>query len=399
MTISYSFSHLANTIKRSVMRDLIALANQPDIISFAGGLPAADHLPHEQVHACMEAVLTRDGAKALQYGPPYLPLREWIADYMRRRGVASAVENIFITNGAQQGLELIARLLLDDGEPAVLEALTFTGIGQAMNAHGADVRTAPVDLETGVEVEALAEALARAPRPRVGVVIPDFHNPLGVRLPRESRMRIAELAAQHGVPIVEDDPYSPLRYEGEALPPIKSFDEAGAILYLGSFSKMLAPAMRLGWIVAPAEVLSKLTVLRESIDLESSQLLQRVATEFLTQGHLEPHLQALNAANLERRNAMFAALDRELGGVAEWTTPQGGLFVWVTLPERVDTGALLRAAFEHKVAYIPGANFSPNGPGPANTLRLNYSNSTPERIHEGIRRLAEVINAHLAGFG
>ncbi len=403
MTIPYPLSHLANTLKRSVMRDLIALANQPDIISFASGLPAADHLPHEQIRACLDGVLTRDGPKALQYGPPYLPLREWIAEHMHGRGVACEVEEVFITNGAQQGLELIARLLLDDGAPAVLEALTFTGIGQAMNAHGASVRTAPVDLETGVDTDALAQALARAPRPRLGVVIPDFHNPLGVRLTRDKRMRIAELAVRHGVPIVEDDPYSLLRYEGEALPPIKSFDEAGAILYLGSFTKMLAPAMRLGWIVAPAEVVSKLTVLRESIDLESSQLLQRVATEFLTRGYLEPHLRSLNAANLERRNALFAALDRELGGVAEWTTPQGGLFVWVTLPERVDTSAMLHSAFQHKVAYIPGANFSPDpagrsingGPGPANTLRLNYSNSTPERIHEGVRRLAGVIREHL----
>ncbi|MGH2523315.1 MAG: PLP-dependent aminotransferase family protein, partial [Anaerolineales bacterium] len=395
----YPLSRLAATIKRSVMRDLIALANSLDVISFAGGLPAADHLPHEQVRACLDAVLAREGARALQYGPPYLPLREWIAGYMQQRGVACSVENIFITNGAQQGLELIAKLLLDPGEPAALESLTFTGIGQAMSGHGAAVRSLPMDLETGVDVDALEAALAREPRPRLGVVIPDFHNPLGVTLPREKRIRIAGLAARYRVPIVEDDPYSLLRYEGEMLPPIKAFDEAGMILYLGSFSKMLAPAMRLGWLVAPAEVASKLTVLRESIDLESSQLLQRTATEFLTRGYLEPHLAELNAANRERRDALFAALDRELGGLAEWTVPQGGLFVWVTLPAHLDTGTFFQTALARKVAYIPGANFSPDsaersvngGPGPANTLRLNYSNCTPERIQEGISRLAAVI--------
>jgi len=196
------------------------------------------------------------------------------------------------------------------------------------------------------------------------------------------------------VPIVEDDPYSLLRYAGELLPPIKAFDKAGAVLYVGSFSKMIAPAMRLGWIVAPLEVLPRLTVLREAIDLESSQLLQRTVTEFLTRGYLEPHLAGLNAANLARRDAMLAALDRELGGAANWTTPEGGLFVWVTLPDGVDTAELFQVALSRQVAYIPGVHFSADG-GFANALRLNYSNAAPEKIHEGVRRLAGVIKERL----
>ena len=388
---SYSFSRLSQTLRRSVMRDLIALASAPDIISFAGGLPAADHLPTAHVQVCVEAVLARDGARALQYGPPFMPLREWLADYMSRRGVNCAADHIFITSGAQQALELVARLFLEAGAPVALEALTFTGIAQAMSAHSAEIKTVPVSLTEGVDVDALAATFAQTPRPRLAVVIPSFHNPLGVTVPAARRPCLAELAARYGVPLIEDDPYSPLRYEGESLPPIKAYDEAGMVLYIGSFSKMLAPAMRLGWIVAPPEMVARLTVLREAIDLESSQLLQRTAHEFLMRGFLEPHLAALNAANRERRDAIFAALECELGNLAQWTEPQGGLFVWVTLPQGMDTDAIFPRALENKVAYIPGAHFAPAGSGPANALRLNYSNATPERIREGVRRLAKSI--------
>jgi 2-aminoadipate transaminase len=373
------------------MRDLIALANRPEIISFAGGLPAADHLPLDELKVSLEAVLARDGSRALQYGPQYAPLRDWIAFHMRARGVPCVVENVFITNGAQQALEILGRLLLDPGQPAVVEALTFTGIGQVMTAHGAALRPARFDLESGVDPAAFEAALRGDGAPaRVGTFIPDFHNPTGVSLPLDQRHCLADIAARTGVPLIEDDPYSLLRYEGETLPPVKAFDEAGLVLYVSSFSKVIAPAMRLGWIVAPAEIVTKLAVLRESIDLESSQLLQRTVHEFVTRGCLDPHLAALNAANRERRDAMLTALQPELSSLATWVAPQGGLFLWVTLPPEVDTAALLSRAFKQQVAYIPGVHFSAEG-AYGNTLRLNYSNSTPERIAEGIRRLASVI--------
>jgi 2-aminoadipate transaminase len=393
-TADYALSRAATYIKRSVMRDLIALAGRPDIISFAGGLPAADCLPLEPLRACLETVLARDGSRALQYGPAYMPLREWIAGYMRSRGVTCSAEEVFITSGAQQALEILARLLVDEGQPAVVEALTFTGIGQVMQAHGASLRAAAFDLQTGVEVESFEAALnGAAGRARVGVVIPDFHNPAGACLPLDKRPQLALAAARTGVPLIEDDPYSLLRYAGEMQPPIKAYDEAGRVLYVSSFSKLIAPAMRLGWIVAPAVLMDRLRVLRESIDLESSQLLQRTVTEFLAGGHLEAHLRRLNGANLARRNAMLAALERELGGVAEWTVPEGGLFLWVTLPEHVDSAGLFETALAHQVAYIPGVHFSAEGRY-GNALRLNYSNNTPERIEEGVRRLAEVVKGN-----
>lgn len=395
--LTYPLSYVATHLQRSVMRDLIALANQPEIISFAGGLPAADHLPVAEIQTCVDAVLTRDGARALQYGPAYAPLREWIVGHMQGRGVACTFENVFITNGAQQALALLGRLLLDPGAPAVVEALTFTGIVQVMQAHGAALRPAAFDLNTGVDPDAFEAALTRPSSvgvaggaARLGVVIPDFHNPVGVSLPVAARRQLAQAAARTGVPLIEDDPYALLRYAGQALPPLKAFDEADRIFYVSSFSKTIAPAMRLGWIIAPAPMVARLSVLRESIDLESSQLLQRTVTEFLARGCLAAHLEALNTANRQRRDALLAALEREFGGWAEWTVPEGGLFLWLTLPPEVDTAARLAAAFERQVAYIPGVNFSAEGRY-TNALRLNYSNNLPARLDEGVRRLAAVL--------
>ena len=388
--IPYRLSRASSGLKRSVMRDLLGLAVSPDLISFAGGLPAADCLPLDQFRACVDDVLRRDGARALQYSPPLQSLRDWLAAYMRSRGVECTADSIFITNGAQQGLAILARLFLDPGDAAVIEEVTFTGVRQVVDAQGASIVTIPTDLATGADVDALEAAFTRSPKPRLAILITDFHNPLGVSLSADKREQIAALAAKHAVPIVEDDPYSALRYAGAALPPIKAFDSAGAIIYVGSFSKMLAPAVRLGWLVAPAALLPRITVLRESFDLESSSLMQRAVFEFLSRGYLEPHLARLNAANRERQAAMQAALREHLGDIAHWTQPEGGLFVWVTLPDGVDTWATFEAAVARQVAYIPGAAFAVNG-GQRNTLRLNYSNVKPEAIEEGVRRLAEVV--------
>lgn len=379
------FSQEASHLKRSVMRELIQLIADPSIISLAGGLPADEFLPVDELRACMDAVLTRDGGATLQYKPAYMSLREWIADYMRGRGVDCTPEQVFITNGNQQGLTILSRLFVDPGAPVVTEAITFTGIQQVTAGRGADVIRVPTDLETGVKIDALEAAFAHSPR--LTVLIPDFHNPLGVTMTAEKRQHVADLAEKYGVPVVEDDPYSALRFEGDTLPPIKAYDTAGMVFYLGSFSKMLAPALRLGWLIAPAELLARLTPLREAIDLETSTLIQRTAAEFLSRGLLKPHLQRLNTANRERRDALLDALNRHFGESAHWTTPQGGLFVWMTLPKGIDTWAVFEQAIAQKVAYIPGKAFG----GAPNTLRLNFSKVAPKDIHEGVERLARVL--------
>ncbi|HEX2619484.1 MAG TPA: PLP-dependent aminotransferase family protein, partial [Phototrophicaceae bacterium] len=232
-------------------------------------------------------------------------------------------------------------------------------------------------------------------RPRLAVIIPDFHNPLGVSLTIEKRQRIAQLAGAYGVPVVEDDPYSALRFDGEMLKPIKAYDDSGYVFYLGSFSKMLAPGLRLGWMVAPTDLLPRLITIRESIDLESSALTQRAVFELLSQGGLEPHLKRLNAENGIRCQTMLNALDEHFGDFSHWTQPEGGLFVWLTLPENIDAWELLPKAIEqHKVAFIPGGAFAVEG-GHRNTMRLNFSAVQSDVIQEGIARLAMLVRSKL----
>ena len=388
LALSAETAHL----KRSVMRELLAVAVDPDILSMAGGLPAADLLPLKPIAAALASVLERDGPRALQYSPMDAGLSQWVAGYMTQRGVACGPEQVFITNGAQQGLAILSRMLLDPGSPAVIEAVTFTGVQQVTVGRGAEVRCVPTDLETGVEVEALESAFRQAPRPRLAVLIPDFHNPLGVSISLEKRKAVAQLSERYGVPIIEDDPYSALRFAGESLPPIKSFDRAGLVFYLGSFSKTIAPALRMGWLIGPQELIPRITVVRESMDLETSTLLQRAVASFLKAGELESHLTRMAQAHRERSGALLGALEQELGDLASWTRPQGGLFVWVTLPPNVDAWELFPRALERKVAYIPGRAFSVEG-GHRNTLRLNFSNLRPAQIHEAVGRLAQVIRA------
>src|SRR5258708_24963646 len=329
----------------------------------------------------------------MQYSPPFLPLREWIAADMTRRGLRCQPEQVFITNGAQQGIGILSRLLLDPGMPAVIEQVTFTGIQQVTAGRGAEVRTVPTDLNTGVDMDALEAAFAQTPRPRLAIIIPDFHNPLGVSLTAAKRQKIAELAARYSVPVIEDDPYSSLRFNGETLPPINAYDEAGMTFYVGSFSKIIAPGLRLGWIVAPLELIPQITVLRESLDLESSILTQKAVYEFLWQGYLDGHIETFNRANQERMETMVDALDEHLGEIATWTRPDGGLFMWVTLPEYIDTWQMFPRALEQKDAYVPGTAFAVEG-GYRNTMRLNFSNTSPAKIREGIAQLADVIHQY-----
>jgi 2-aminoadipate transaminase len=326
----------------------------------------------------------------MQYSPQLMPLRQWIAGYMCSRGVDCEADEVFITSGAQQALTILSHLLLDPGEPAVIEELTFTGIQQITAGRGARILTVPTDLSTGVDLHALEDAFQHTPRPRLAVIIPDFHNPLGVSLPDEKRRGIAQLAAGYGVPVIEDDPYSPLRFAGATLPPVKAYDDEGFIFYVGSFSKMLAPSVRLGWIVAPLELIPRITLLREAIDLESSILTQAAVYEFLSQGYLEPHLERLNSANRERCDALLNALEEHLGGITHWTQPEGGLFVWVTLPEQIDMWRLFERAVERRVVYIPGPAFAADG-GYRNTMRLNFSNVQLDVVRDAIARLAAVI--------
>ncbi len=379
-------------MSRSVLRQMLAVVAQPGILSFAGGLPAPEMFPADDYGRALNQVLGADSG-ALQYGPPFTPLKRHIVELMARRGVDCNEAQIFITTGAQQALDVVTRLLLDPGGEVILEEIVYTGVQQAVSPYQPRILPIDTNLYTGLNVDAVAAYLAQGHRPAFLYAIPEAHNPLGVSMSLAKRQQLVELAATYGLPLIEDDPYGFLRYEGEMLPPLRALD-ADWVFYLGSFSKILAPALRLGWLVAPAELVPKLTVIKEMEDLESSQLTQRAVAAYLDAGHLPGHLARLCTEYGRRRDAMLAALTRHFPAEARWTHPSNGMFIWVELPEHMDTAALLETAVSHeKVAFIPGHAFALPGYGRRNCLRLNFSNCTPERIEDGIERLGKVIDS------
>ncbi len=392
----YRLSRRAVTARRSLMRELMPLTTRSDIISFAGGLPAPDLFPVEDYQACIDHVLTTEGRRALQYGPIYPPLKEALAHLMRLRGDDAHPADIFITNGAQQGLSLAGQLLLNPNSPVIVEQIAFTGIGQVIAERGAMPFTVATDLDQGMDVDNVEYLLKLMGQVRAIIEVPDFHNPLGVSIAAEQRPRLVELSQRFRAPIIEDDPYGLLRYEGANLPPLKALDEKDGIIYLGSFSKILAPGLRLGWVVAPQAALGKLTVLKESQDLETSQLTQRAVAEFIQRGLLDAHLERLKRAYTVRRKAMLDALEREFPREGRWSKPKGGIFIWVTLPDRINTWDLLPQAVEQeKIAFVPGLAFGIQGGGQS-SMRLNFSNATPELIEEGIQRLGKIVQQALS---
>lgn len=377
-------------MQRSVLRDMISVVSRPGILSFAGGLPAPDLFPTEGYARALAHVLATD-ARALQYSPPFQPLKAHIVRLMARRGVACREEQVFLTTGAQQGLDVLARLLLDPGGQVMLEETVYSGVQQVIAPFQPEVLTVGTDLCSGLDVGAVERLLEGGARPAFLYTIPDAHNPLGVSLSMEKRVRLVELARRYRVPLIEDDPYGFLCYERRPDPPLRALDESW-VFYLGSFSKILAPALRVGWIVAPAALIPKLTVIKEASDLESSALTQRAISAFLDEGLLPDHIATLCRAYGARRDAMLAALHRHFPTEARWTEPSGGMFIWVELPREIDTARLLqRAIEEEQVAFIPGHAFAVGGHERAkNCLRLNFSNATVEQIEEGIARLGRV---------
>lgn len=399
-------------MQRSVLRQMIAVVSRPGILSFAGGLPDPALFPTADYAAACAHVLATD-PKALQYGMPYAPLKQHIVQLMALRGVACTEEQIFLTTGAQQGLDVLARLLLDPGGEVMFEELVYTGAQQVVAPFLPRILPVSTDLAEGMNVDEVADYLAGGARPSGAspafiYTIPDAHNPLGVSMSQERRERLVELALTYNVPIIEDDPYGLLQYgdwEIEKsqffnLPisqplPLRALNDSH-VFYLGSFSKIMAPSLRLGWIVAPAALVPKIAVVKEAADLESSALTQRAVAAYLDAGHLPGHLAKLRRAYGRRRDAMLAALYRYFPAEARWTEPQGGMFIWVELPEEMDAARLLDTAVnQENIAFIPGHAFTVPGHHIHNCLRLNFSNCTEEMIEDGIKRLAKIINYEL----
>jgi 2-aminoadipate transaminase len=389
------FAHRVQGMKSSAIRELLKVTEQPEVISFAGGLPASELFPVEQVKVATCKVLEEQGAQALQYGATegYRPLRELIARQMSR-GVQLDVENVLITSGSQQALDLLGKIMIDPGDRIVVEAPTYMGALQAWSPYEAAYVTVSMD-EYGLRTDELDSVFQQ--NPKCIYVLPNFQNPTGVTLTGERRRTLLSKAREYGVPVVEDDPYGELRFEGDVLPSLLSLEGElqtgeyqGNVVYLGTFSKTLAPGMRLGWVIAPATVINKLVQAKQGADLHTASFTQTVAYELAKDGFLDEHVPSIRCAYRERRDAMLTAMEEHFPAGVKWTHPQGGLFLWVTLPEEIDATSLLQAAIEQQVVFVPGAAFYPNN-GQLNTLRLNYSHDKPERIYEGIKRLGRVI--------
>lgn len=392
------YSERTSLIRSSEIRDLLSVTARPDIISFAGGLPDTRSFPLERMVEATRRVMRREGSAALQYGPSegHQGLKEIITTLMREDGMDVDTEEILITDGAQQGLELIGKIFIDRDDEIIVEAPSYVGGLQAFSSHQAKIISVALD-EDGLQVDLLEETLEKLKGeghvPKFLYVVPTFHNPAGVTLSAKRRQRLLELTHENNLLIVEDDPYSRLRFEGQPVRPLRSMDES--VVYLGTFSKIFCPGLRLGWVAAPRPIIEKLIFAKQAADLCTSSLAQRLVEEYFTSYPWKTHLRELVKAYKGRRDAMLESLEEFFPPEARWTKPGGGLFLWATLPDYIDTTEMLAEAIdEEKVAYVPGRAFFHDGSG-KNCMRLNFSYPEEQQIREGIKRLAKVVRRQM----
>jgi len=392
------FAHRTQRMGNSAIRELLKLTEKPDFISFAGGLPAPEVFPVQQITEAIDTLMKEMPAQALQYSTTegYRPLRRLLAHKMSASGITIADDDILITSGSQQALDLIGKLFIDPGDRVIVEAPTYLGALQAWNAYEAEYVCVRSD-EHGMVVEELAQALRS--NPKLIYVVPNFHNPSGATLSLERRKMLVKLANEAGVPIVEDDPYGQLRFEGDMLPSLLTLDSQGRdasngymgnVIYLSTFSKILAPGLRLAWAVAPVPVMRKMVHSKQGVDLQTSTFTQMLAYEVAREGYLDTHVEIIRSTYRERRDVMLAALKEHMPPGVYWKKPEGGMFLWCTLPDGVSSTELLQHCLKNKVAFVPGDSFFPCDGG-ENTMRLNFSNAKPEMIREGIARLGAAI--------
>jgi 2-aminoadipate transaminase len=391
--------HLASRtegMQSSAIRELLKLTQQPDVISFAGGLPAPEFFPLREIEEACRFIVRENGAQALQYSATegYGPLKEYLATSMHKYGVPAMPGNVLPTNGSQQALDLVGKLFIDPGDYVLTGRPTYLAAIQVWNAYEARYHTMNLD-DDGLVVSEIEHAYEKVLAdsgnpPKFIYVLPNFHNPTGTTLPLERRQQLAEAATKLDLTVVEDDPYGELRYEGEDIPPIGTLIPERTI-YLGTFSKTLSPGLRLGWIVCPEVLMERFVQAKQGCDLHTGTFVQYIANDICQRGLLKPHVRRLRQAYKERRDTMLDALAEFWPDGCGWTHPQGGLFLWAKVPESIDTVEFLKDAVAQKVAYVPGVNFYPNRDGGHNAMRLNFSYCAPDLIVEGIHRLGTAL--------
>jgi 2-aminoadipate transaminase len=398
------FAHRTQVMRSSAMRDLMAITERPEIISLAGGLPDTSTFSPE-LYRDLQAQIAGDGQvpRALQYGPTEgtAAAKECVSAVMLAEGARVDVDDVLITTGGQQVIDLVCKTLIDPGDVIVAEAPTYPGAVPTFNAYEADVVQIEMDRD-GMRVDELEETLdrleAEGRRPKFIYTIPNFQNPAGVTLSLARRERLVQLARQRELLVLEDNPYGLLRYEGDPLPTLYALDGGEFVVYLGTFSKILSPGIRLGWAAAPRPVLEKMNLGKQGADLCSSSLTQHFVAAFFATGRWESYVRSLAEVYRRRRDVMLDALAEHLPREATWTHPEGGLFIWVTLPDYIDTTDLLARALEENVAFVPGRAAYLDGRG-GSSLRVNFSGVGDDDIREGVRRVGKIVKEQVFLYG
>ncbi|QGZ38752.1 2-aminoadipate transaminase [Pseudoduganella flava] len=385
--IQWRFSERAQQLQSSFIREILKITQQPEIISFAGGLPSPATFPVDVMKAAFDKVLTTTGKTALQYGPTdgYMPLRQWIADSLSKDGAKIVPEQVLMVSGSQQALDLLGKVLIDEGSRVLVETPSYLGALQAFSVYRPEFASVQTD-DDGLVPASIAPVAEGA---RLLYSLPNFQNPTGRTLSIARRQELVETCARIGLPLIEDDPYGALSYSGAPMPKMVAMNPDG-VIYMGSFSKVLTPGIRLGYVVAPLPLVRRLELAKQAADLHTAQLTQMVVHEVVKDGFLDQHIPTIRELYGNQCQAMLDAMAEHFPAGATWTKPQGGMFIWVTLPQHINAMELLDEAIKQKVAFVPGAPFYANEPE-TNTLRLSFVTVPPERIRQGIAILGKLI--------
>jgi 2-aminoadipate transaminase len=389
--IQWQFSERAQQLQSSAIREILKITQRPDIISFAGGLPSPDTFPIERLKAAYDKILSENGKVALQYGPTdgYAPLREWVANSLSTEGTRIVPEQILMVSGSQQALDLLGKVMIDEGSRVLVETPSYLGALQAFSLYRPEFKSVDTD-EHGLVPSSLAAVAEGA---RLLYSLPNFQNPTGRSMSLERRIELVETCARLGLPLLEDDPYGALSYKGEPMPKMLAMNPDG-VVHMGSFSKVLTPGIRLGYVCAPAPLVRRLELAKQAADLHTAQLTQMVVYDVVKDGFLDGHIPTIRTLYANQCQVMLDAMAEQFPAGVTWTRPEGGMFIWVTLPKHIDSMALLDQAIAAGVAFVPGAPFYANEPQ-VNTLRLSFVTVPPERIREGIATLGKLIAASL----
>ena len=375
---------------------ILKAAADPKIISFAGGLPAPELFPVKEMKKAVDTVFDNEGQEAMQYGAAkgVTALRELALKHSHEKeGVDGKLENVMVTTGSEQVIDLVGKAFVDPGDVVLVEQPTYLCAIDVFRSYGAKFVGVPMD-DQGMEMDALEEALKANPTAKLVYTVPNFQNPTGVSMALDRRKKLAELAAKYDVYVLEDNPYGEIRFAGKHLPAVKSFDQNDHVFYMSTFSKTLAPGFRLGWLVAPKKVIDKLTVLKQSADLHTDNLVQYAVVEFFKQNDVDAHVKEISALYGKRKHLMMEGMKEYFPAGVKFTNPEGGMFLWVTVPGVDDTVEVFNECLKHDVAFVPGDPFYAGKPEPG-TFRLNYSNMKEDKIKVGLKRLGDALKSYL----